>query len=75
MLYVFMGWLVVVAVKPILVALPKGMFIWILGGGLSYTLGVVFYLWRKQKYAHFIWHLFVLGGSILHFLGILFYLI
>lgn len=75
MLYVLMGWLIVFAIKPILTTLPNGIFTWILGGGLSYTIGVVFYLWRKQKYAHFIWHLFVLGGSVLHFFGILLYLI
>ena len=75
LLYVAMGWLIVIAIKPTLEMLPKGMFIWILLGGLSYTLGVVFYLWKKIPYTHFIWHLFVLAGSIFHFLGILFYLI
>ena len=75
LLYVAMGWLIVIAIKPTLEMLPKGMFIWILLGGLSYTLGVVFYLWKKIPYTHFIWYLFVLAGSIFHFLGILFYLI
>jgi len=75
LLYVAMGWLIVIAIKPTLEMLPKGMFIWILLGCLSYTLGVVFYLWKKIPYTHFIWHLFVLAGSIFHFLGILFYLI
>ncbi len=75
MLYVLMGWLIVIAIKPVITTLPRGIFIWILGGGVSYTLGVIFYLWNKQKYAHFIWHLFVLAGSVLHFFGILLYLI
>ena len=75
LLYVAMGWLIVIAIKPTLEMLPKGMFIWILLGGLSYTLGVVFYLWKKIPYTHFIWHLFVLLGSVLHFLGILFYIL
>jgi hemolysin III len=74
-LYLIMGWLVVFAIKPLLESVPFGMMIWFLAGGLSYTIGVVFYVWKKLPYSHFIWHLFVLGGSITHFLGIFFYLI
>jgi len=73
--YIIMGWLAVVAIKPMLANLPLGLLIWIAIGGLSYTLGIVFYAWEKLPYSHSIWHLFVLGGSISHFFGILLYLV
>ncbi len=73
--YVLMGWLAVIAIKPMLANLPTGLLIWIAVGGLSYTLGIIFYAWTKFPYSHSIWHLFVLGGSISHFFGILLYLV
>ena len=73
--YILMGWLAVVAIKPMLANLPPGLLIWIAVGGLSYTLGIIFYAWTKLPYSHSIWHLFVLGGSISHFFGILLYLV
>jgi hemolysin III len=73
-LYVLMGWLIIVAAKPMLSMMPQGLFPWLLGGGLIYTLGIIFYVWKKIPYNHGIWHLFVLGGSIVHYLGFLFYL-
>jgi len=73
--YVAMGWLCIIAFKPIMQMVPKGMIIWFLIGGASYTLGVVFYVLEKIPYNHAIWHLFVLGGSISHFFGFLFYLV
>lgn len=73
--YILMGWLAVVAIKPMLANLPTGLLIWIAVGGLSYTLGIIFYSWTKLPYSHSIWHLFVLGGSISHFFGILLYLV
>ncbi len=73
-LYVAMGWLIVVAVKPMLQMVPRGLIIWLLIGGLFYTLGLIFYATKKVPYFHAVWHLFVLGGSISHFVGILFYL-
>ena len=72
--YALMGWLVLIAIKPMLTNLPAGLLIWILIGGLSYTIGIIFLAWTKFPYSHTIWHLFVLGGSISHFFGILFYL-
>ena len=72
--YVIMGSLVVIAIKPMIQMLPRGMIIWLFIGGTCYILGIIFYLWKKLPYHHPIWHLFVLGGSISHFLGILFYL-
>jgi len=72
--YVAMGLLVVIAIKPMMQMVPRGMIIWLFIGGACYLLGIIFYLWKKLPYHHPIWHLFVLGGSISHFLGVLFYL-
>lgn len=74
-IYLAMGWLVVVAIKPLMEVMPFGLFMWILAGGLCYTLGSIFYLIEKIKFFHFIWHLFVIAGTICHFFGLIFYLI
>jgi len=74
-LYVAMGWMIVMAIKPLLNALPDTGFILLLGGGLSYTLGISFYLWRRLPHHHAIWHLFVLAGSILHFYAVFLYVL
>jgi hemolysin III len=71
--YLAMGWLIVIAFKPLINSVPKGFLVWLFLGGILYTLGVIFYAWKKMKFQHMIWHLFVLGGSITHFFGILFY--
>jgi len=73
--YVLMGWLAFIGIKPMLANLPTGLLIWIAIGGLSYTLGIIFYAWTKLPYSHSIWHLFVLGGSISYFFGIFLYLV
>lgn len=73
-LYIAMGWLVVVALKPLFTLVDHGMIVWLVIGGLSYTLGVIFYAAKRMPYHHAIWHLFVLGGSITQYLGILFHL-
>lgn len=67
--YIVMGWLIVIALKPLKEACPDALILWLLIGGLSYTLGTLFYAWQKLPYHHAIWHLFVLGGSFAHFLG------
>lgn len=74
-LYAMMGWLIIVAIKPLINNLSAEALLYILGGGLLYTFGIYFYANRKIPYNHAIWHLFVLGGSTMHFLGIFFYLI
>ena len=74
-LYIGMGWVVVVAIKPMLDAVAPGGLILLLLGGLAYTSGVGFYLWKSLRYHHAIWHGFVLAGSILHFFAVLFYVI
>jgi len=68
--YLAMGWLVVLAIQPIIAHLaPAG--VWLLvAGGLAYTLGTIFYVLKKVPYFHAVWHLFVLGGSICHFLAV-----
>lgn len=73
-LYLLMGWGIVIAIKPLLELLPTAGWIWLVAGGLSYTLGVVFFsVDSRMKYGHFIWHLFVLGGTTCHFFAILWY--
>jgi hemolysin III len=74
LLYLFMGWLIIIAFKPMMAMIPEGLFSWLLAGGLIYTIGVIFYIWRRVPFSHGIWHLFVLGGSTVHFLGMLFHL-
>jgi hemolysin III len=75
LVYIGMGWLVVVAIKPLLEAVPPGGIAWLVAGGLFYTLGVFFYVWKRLPFNHAIWHLFVLGGSVCHFFAILFYVL
>jgi hemolysin III len=74
-LYVLMGWVVVVAVKPLLSAVAPGGLLLLAGGGIAYTGGIVFYAWRSMPYHHAVWHLFVLTGSVLHFFAVLLYVI
>jgi len=73
-IYLGMGWLGVVAMKPMLTMVPRGLLWWILAGGLFYTGGVLFYVRKEMRYHHVLWHFFVLFGSACHFLGFLFYL-
>ena len=73
--YVLMGWLVVFAFKEMLITIPPGGVLWLVIGGVVYTLGVIFYAWEKLPYNHAIWHLFVLGGSACHFFAILFHVL
>lgn len=74
-LYVAMGWVVVVAVKPLLAALPPGGLILLVLGGLAYTVGIGFYAAKRLPYGHAIWHLFVLAGTVLHFFAVLLYVV
>jgi len=74
-LYIAMGWVVIIALKPLLDHIETGGFLLLLFGGLAYTLGSYFYIWRQLRYHHAIWHLFVLAGSVLHFFAVLFYVI
>ncbi|MFA5057324.1 MAG: hemolysin III family protein [Opitutaceae bacterium] len=70
LLYLFMGWIVLIAFKPLAAALPRGSLMLLLAGGAAYTGGTGFYLWKRLPYHHAVWHLFVLAGSICHFLAV-----
>ncbi len=72
-LYIAMGWLVVIAIKPLWDSLPVGGLLWLLAGGIAYTGGVVFYAANRLPYAHLIWHLCVLVGATCHFIAVLKY--
>ncbi|NOZ94616.1 MAG: hemolysin III family protein [Acidobacteria bacterium] len=74
-LYLGMGWAVVVAVRPLVAALPTGGLILLAAGGLAYTLGTVFYVWESLPHHHAMWHLFVLAGAALHYFAVLLYVI
>jgi len=67
-MYIAMGWMALIAIKPLL-SLPIESFIWIIIGGFIYSIGVIFYKWESLSYNHTIWHLFVLGGSLSHFIA------
>lgn len=71
--YLAMGWLVVVAARPLWVLMPAWGLFWLVAGGLLYTAGVGFYAASRVRYSHFIWHLFVLGGTTCHFIAVLRY--
>ncbi len=73
LVYLAMGWMIVIAWKPMLSLMPAGLLTWIAIGGACYTLGVIFYAWRTFPYHHTVWHLFVLGGSISHWFGMMMY--
>jgi hemolysin III len=70
-LYLGMGWLLVVAIKPLSESLSASELAWIAAGGILYTGGVPFYIWKSRKYTHAVWHLFVLGGVACHFVAVL----
>ena len=74
-LYLLLGWLIVIAIKPLFEVMAPGGLWLLLAGGLFYTVGVVFYVWDALPFNHAIWHLFVMGGSICHFLMVLLYVI
>lgn len=75
LLYIVMGWLIVFAWQPLVDFLkPNGLLLLVIGG-ILYTVGAIFYVWRGFKFHHAVWHLFVMAGSALHFFCILFYLL
>ncbi len=74
-LYLGMGWAVVVAVRPLMRSLPTDALILLVAGGLAYTAGLVFYAAKRLPYAHAVWHLFVLAGSVCHVLAVTLFVI
>ncbi|MGE7603700.1 PAQR family membrane homeostasis protein TrhA [Peribacillus sp. NPDC097675] len=74
-LYIAMGWMIVFAWGPLTAAMPDPGIHLLLAGGLLYTFGAIFYVWRGFPFHHAVWHLFVLAGSVAHFFVVLFYII
>jgi len=70
-LYLGTGWLALIAVRPMMLAIPFAALFWLVAGGVAYTTGVLFFVNQRLRYSHFIWHLFVLAGSSCHFLAVL----
>jgi hemolysin III len=69
--YLLMGWLALLAIKPMLLSVPHSGLLWLLAGGVLYTVGVVFYAWKIVPYNHAIWHGFVIAGSTCHYFAVL----
>lgn len=73
-LYLLMGWLIVIAAHPLSERVPVSGLLWLVAGGLAYTLGVVFFAFDSRlRYGHFIWHLFVMAGTACHYFAVLWY--
>lgn len=70
--YLFMGWFCLVAVKPLYRELNVAGFVFLVAGGLCYSVGAIFYAWKSLRWSHAVWHMFVLAGSLCHFFSILF---
>ncbi len=75
-IYAVMGWIVLVAIKPLIAALGTAGFTWLAAGGALYTIGIIFFAYDTRfRHWHGIWHLFVIAGSLLHFVAICFYVV
>jgi hemolysin III len=70
-LYLGMGWLIPLTNHPVMLALPFSALMWLVAGGIAYTVGVLFFVNNRLRYSHFIWHLFVLAGTSCHFVAVL----
>ncbi len=70
-IYVLMGWLILIAIRPLLHAIPWNGFLWLAAGGVCYTVGVIFFATDRIRYFHMIWHLFVMAGSACHYVAVL----
>ncbi|MDD3627694.1 MAG: hemolysin III family protein, partial [bacterium] len=74
-IYIIMGWFAIAFIKPLLQVMTWGGIVFLFGGGVCYTLGVVFFAWRKLRYHHLVWHILVIAGAVMHFFSIFFYVI
>lgn len=72
-LYLAMGWIALIAVKPFWIGVPRWGLFWITVGGLAYTIGVAFFVADRIRYSHLVWHLFVIAGTTCHFIAVLWY--
>lgn len=73
-IYILMGWIIIFAIKQVYISIPKISFVFLVIGGISYTLGTIFYILDRLFFFHIVWHLFVLAGSITHFFSIFLYI-
>ena len=73
LLYVGMGWLALIAIRPLWLRVPTAGWLWLIAGGLAYTAGIAFYAAERVRYGHFVWHMFVLTGTVCHFFAVLWY--
>jgi hemolysin III len=73
--YLAMGWVVLIAIKPVMSAIPLWGLVWLVAGGLFYTVGVLFFALKRIPYNHAIWHVFVMAGSICHYFAVMFYVV
>ncbi len=73
--YFLMGWIILIAIRPLILEVPTAGLLWLLAGCLIYSMGIPFYIKRENPYNHVVWHLFVLGGSITHFFAIMYYVL
>lgn len=69
-IYIALGGLAVIIIEPLLLTMPKEIFYWVLGGGIAYIVGTVFYMWHRPLFTHAIWHVFVLTGTVSHFIAV-----
>jgi len=70
-LYLGMGWSALIIIRPLILKVPPAALFWLVAGGIVYTVGVLFFVNQRLRYAHFVWHLFVLTGTSCHFLALL----
>jgi len=73
--YLAMGWLVLIAVRPLFAAVPISGIVWLVSGGLFYTVGVLFFALKRIPYNHAIWHVFVMAGSVCHYTAVILYVL
>jgi hemolysin III len=74
-LYLVIAWLAIIAAKPIISSIPLGCLALIMGGGVAYMIGLVFFAWERLPFSHTIWHIFVIVGSICHYCAVVFYVL
>lgn len=74
-LYLVSAWLAILAIKPMLAAIPLAGIIWLVVGGVAYTSGLIFFAWEKLRFNHAIWHLFVMAGSVCHYCAVILYVV
>jgi hemolysin III len=71
--YILMGWMAVIGVKPLVQHVPPAGVAWLFAGGMAYTSGVIFYAWERLRFSHTVWHLFVMAGSACHYVAVFWY--